>query len=206
MRNSQRTRVGFTKLQLWGDALREYDKVVFMDSDTVVLRDIDHLFLVPEMGAHAHHQMTYFNAGVMVLEPNPSTYKDLMAFYHKGEGFYSVKPAKSNKDGGKPRLYFSDQSVLIPFFVNRGKLFDIGMRYNSRPGFEAVRPFVYHFAGDQKPWELDPLAFEPRSIDWYRPFVRPFIGHWYDFNQAVPDWWELFRALQSECRVPPGPL
>lgn len=59
----------FTKLRVWG--LTEYDKVVFLDGDTVVLRNIDELFERPSLAAAPDYLMPdRFNSGVMVLDPS----------------------------------------------------------------------------------------------------------------------------------------
>lgn len=59
----------FTKLRAW--ELTEYRKVVFLDGDTVVLRNIDDLFDRPSLAAAPDFLLPdRFNSGVMVLDPS----------------------------------------------------------------------------------------------------------------------------------------
>lgn len=66
----------YTKLRLWQLPFR---KLVFMDSDMVVLQPIRHLFAIPEPFAavpDAFHPI-YLNTGFMVLSPNEGTFNGL---------------------------------------------------------------------------------------------------------------------------------
>ena len=64
------------RLEAW--RLTQYAKVVLIDTDTLVLRNIDTLFTcgaaaaVSDAGAPGH-----FNSGVFVLEPSTATYAEL---------------------------------------------------------------------------------------------------------------------------------
>ncbi|CAI5530018.1 unnamed protein product [Closterium sp. Naga37s-1] len=52
----------YSKLRLW--QLTEYAKVVFVDADILVLRNMDHLFEYPELSARSNSRR-FFNSGVM---------------------------------------------------------------------------------------------------------------------------------------------
>lgn len=52
-------------------------QVVYLDADVIVLRNIDHLFTLPEVSASGTTQ-SFFNAGVMVIEPSNCTFQVLM--------------------------------------------------------------------------------------------------------------------------------
>lgn len=59
----------FTKLRAW--ELVEYDKLVFLDADTVVLRNVDDLFDRPALAAAPDFLLPdRFNSGVMVIQPS----------------------------------------------------------------------------------------------------------------------------------------
>ncbi len=59
----------YGKLAVW--TLTEYDKVVYIDVDTLVLQNIDDLFLRPELAAVPDIYSTdKFSSGLMVLQPN----------------------------------------------------------------------------------------------------------------------------------------
>ncbi|KAK4751430.1 hypothetical protein SAY87_004912 [Trapa incisa] len=65
----------YSKFRLW--QLTDYDKVVFIDSDIIVLRSLDLLFYFPEMSA-AGNDKWVFNSGIMVIEPSDCTFAALM--------------------------------------------------------------------------------------------------------------------------------
>jgi alpha-N-acetylglucosamine transferase len=59
----------FTKLRAW--ELVDFDKVVLLDADMVVLQNIDALFERPELAAAPDFLVPHrFNSGLMVLEPS----------------------------------------------------------------------------------------------------------------------------------------
>ncbi|CAI5474558.1 unnamed protein product [Closterium sp. Yama58-4] len=66
----------YSKLRLW--QLEEYDKVIFVDSDILVLKNLDFLFSYPELSARGNARHL-FNSGVMVLEPSNCTFNLFMA-------------------------------------------------------------------------------------------------------------------------------
>ncbi|CAN8327200.1 unnamed protein product [Cochlearia groenlandica] len=66
----------YSKFRLW--QLTEYDKVVFIDSDIIVLLNLDVLFHFPEMSATGN-DVWIFNSGVMVIEPSNCTFSNIMS-------------------------------------------------------------------------------------------------------------------------------
>ena len=71
----------FAKLRLWQ---LPYDRVVFLDADTLVLRNIDRLFDYPEFSAapNVYESLTDFhrlNSGVFTAQPAPETIDAMMA-------------------------------------------------------------------------------------------------------------------------------
>ncbi|KAL0005916.1 hypothetical protein SO802_013477 [Lithocarpus litseifolius] len=52
----------YSKLRIW--QLIEYDKVIFMDADLLVLKNIDKFFILPQLSAAPNSRMI-FNSGVM---------------------------------------------------------------------------------------------------------------------------------------------
>ena len=67
----------FTKLEAW--RLTQYRKVVMIDTDTMVLRNIDALFTCPSATAAADQGAPgNFNSGLFVLQPDLKTYNELV--------------------------------------------------------------------------------------------------------------------------------
>ncbi|ONK64362.1 uncharacterized protein A4U43_C07F25020 [Asparagus officinalis] len=69
----------YSKLRLW--QLTDYKKIIFVDSDLLILRNIDFLFQLPEISAAGNHD-SIFNSGVMLIEPSNCTFKVLMSHTH----------------------------------------------------------------------------------------------------------------------------
>jgi glycogenin glucosyltransferase len=67
----------FNKLNVW--RLDDLEKAVFLDADTVVVRNVDDLFQRPAVSAAPDFfRPDRFNSGVMVVEPSRTTYDALV--------------------------------------------------------------------------------------------------------------------------------
>lgn len=125
----------FDKLLLWG--LEEYDKVVFLDSDMLVLRPIDNLFEQPDMSAVAAGNFEYpdwtrLNSGLMVFKPSKSVMKELLSlikptieeFEHKGSSVGDQDAINNYKKDWPqtPSLHLSEEyNVFYNFLVDYNK-------------------------------------------------------------------------------------
>ena len=70
----------FAKLRLWQ---LDYERVVFLDADTLVLKSCDRLFDYPELSAapNVYHRLADFhrmNSGVFTARPNPETFDAML--------------------------------------------------------------------------------------------------------------------------------
>uniref|UniRef100_A0A1J3CZG7 Hexosyltransferase n=1 Tax=Noccaea caerulescens TaxID=107243 RepID=A0A1J3CZG7_NOCCA len=87
----------YSKLRVW--QVTEYDKLVFIDADFIIAKNIDYLFFYPQLSAAGNNRVL-FNSGVMVLEPSACLFEDLMLKSFKIESY----------NGG-------DQGFLNEYFV-----------------------------------------------------------------------------------------
>jgi len=72
-----------TKLRLW--QMKQYQKIMYLDADTVLTGDASSLFeSVATFGAEKARYHEYFNAGVMVLAPSQATFDALLALGESG--------------------------------------------------------------------------------------------------------------------------
>ncbi|TYC56301.1 glycosyl transferase [Rhodobacterales bacterium] len=81
----------FVKLRLW--QLVEYEKVVFIDADAIVLRNCDKLFGYPEFCAapNVYETLSDFhrlNSGVFTASPSEATYKAMLEWLDRPEAFW----------------------------------------------------------------------------------------------------------------------
>ncbi|EME31801.1 alpha-1,4-N-acetylglucosaminyltransferase EXTL3 isoform 2 [Galdieria sulphuraria] len=137
----------YSKLHLWN--LLNYDKVVYMDSDMLVMQNIDNLFVeFDELSACADLYPDTFNSGIMVIQPNETTFRNMKAVY-KNVSSYNV----------------GDQGFLNWFFGNewsQRKDRHIPLKYNVLLKYRDTIMWghvkddikVLHFTGETKPWNF----------------------------------------------------
>ncbi|RST88042.1 glycosyl transferase [Aquibium carbonis] len=158
----------FAKLRLW--ELEEYDRVVFLDADTIVLRSIDRLFGYPEFSAapNVYESLSDFhrlNSGVFVAQPSRATFDAMLARLDAPDAFWRR----------------TDQTFLETFFPDWHGLpvFDNMLQYVwfNLPelwDWASVRVIHYQY---EKPWE----AAHPRAEQ-----LRPLIEMWKALDTDLP--------------------
>lgn len=127
----------FLKLQLWG--LSDWRKIVFLDADTILRRNVAELFDAPGFSAVKDPVGMNFNTGVIVIEPSRYVYSLIIRNYMH-EGSYNV-----GDQGTLNALVEFDAWNALP------------MRYNtfhtaSEAAFKVTR--ILHYSGDAKPWNF----------------------------------------------------
>ena len=161
----------FAKLRLW--QMEEYERVVFIDADAIVIRNIDKLFAYPEFSAapNVYETLADFhrlNSGVFVAKPSAATFDTMMARLDAPDAHW-------------PR---TDQTFLQSFFPDwHGLPVTMNMLqyvWFNLPGlwdWNSVNVVHYQY---EKPWEKD----HPRADK-----LRPLIELWqaYYEGEAIPD-------------------
>jgi lipopolysaccharide biosynthesis glycosyltransferase len=136
--------------------LRSYSKAIYIDSDTIICRDIQPLLDFQPIGAIAA-----FQEGQVNLEDNPS-FKDAAYFnsgvmvinmpYWRAQRVHekAIKLAKTFEDWTGS----TDQDVLNVLFRNNWTPLPMAFNYlvNLFPDVELKDPLVVHWAGKKKPW------------------------------------------------------
>lgn len=147
----------FFKLKVFD--LTEYDKLIFLDADMIILNNIDHLFDKPHMSCVAagnvlHSEWVDLNSGMMVIQPNHDEYLDLIRMI---EPIYKQKTEEG--------IGVGDQDVIETYFADwrDNQELHLPETYNVMLGYaghlknkgyiqSAEDIYVYHFTGKQKPW------------------------------------------------------
>ncbi|EGG09509.1 family 8 glycosyltransferase, partial [Melampsora larici-populina 98AG31] len=119
-----------TKIHIW--RLVQYQKVIYVDADTLILKSISHLFQLPnEFSASPDTGWPdCFNSGLMVIQPNLDVFDRLYAFFFE----------RGSWDGG-------DQGVLNDFFSSDDETFEDGTqrpRWNRLSFAYNVTPSAYY--------------------------------------------------------------
>ena len=157
----------FDKLRLFG--LREFSKLVYLDSDMVVLQSLDGLFEAPHMAAVAagklvHPDWTRLNSGLMVIEPQEGLPERIAQTLTAAMGDVADTGRPALGDQDLINSYYRDWPLAGPhldqsynvFFEHVDAYLATG-RYTlpGHPGRSTVagQPLrVVHFVGRDKPW------------------------------------------------------
>ncbi|XP_021695699.1 glycogenin-1 isoform X23 [Aedes aegypti] len=170
--------ITFTKLHCW--RLTQFEKCVFLDADTLVLRNCDELFEREELSAAPDVGWPdCFNSGVYVFRPSLETFSNLMQYAVTNGSF----------DGGDQGLlnsYFSDWAHKdiakhLPFIYNTSSV----ASYSYLPAFKQFgqNTKILHFIGTAKPW-LQNFNSESRKV-----YIPGGYQHLANFLQY---WWDIF--------------
>lgn len=165
----------FTKLRAFG--LDQFEKIVLLDGDTVVLRNIDNLFERPSIAAAPDFFLPdRFNSGVMVIEPST-------------EFFARVEAAlidKGSYDGG-------DQGFLNEFFPT----------WYEGPGAHRLRAadnlhhFVFQFLLSREGLR-ERILSEVRVVHF--TLQKPWMGA--TFSGGSQLWWDFFFGVHPKLDSP----
>ncbi len=156
----------FCKLRLW--QLTEYDKVVFIDADALVLRNIDRLFDYPEFSAapNVYENLTDFhrlNSGVFVAKPSWETFGRMLAALDQPDVFWR------RTDQTFLETFFPDWHGL-PVFMNM--LQYVWFNMPALWDWDSIAVLHYQY---EKPWEAD----HPKA-----DLLRPLIELWRAFHEG----------------------
>ncbi|KAJ1720397.1 glycogenin glucosyltransferase [Coemansia erecta] len=187
-----------TKIAVW--SLTEYDRVAFLDADTLVLEPIDSILENAADGSGSGGRPNggmqnegllaaapdlgwpdCFNSGVFVAKPSESTHANLL----------KMLATQGSFDGGDQGLlnaYFNDWSRAdhthrLPFSYNTTST----SFYTYAPAFARFSSDikVVHFIGPHKPWK------HQRLITGY------IMGNSKGLSKFVEKWWHIHDAHVS---------
>ncbi|XP_028554347.1 UDP-glucuronate:xylan alpha-glucuronosyltransferase 1 [Dendrobium catenatum] len=186
----------YSKFRLW--QLTEYNKIIFIDADLLVLRNIDFLFTMPEISATGNNG-TLFNSGVMVIEPSNCTFKLLM------EHINDIKSYNGGDQGYLNEIF--TWWHRIPRHMNFLKHFWIGddgeekAKKTSLFGAEPPVLYVLHYLGF-KPW----LCFRDYDCNWNVDFMQEFasdVAHqkWWRVHDSMPKKLQKFCLLSTQRKA-----
>jgi hypothetical protein len=176
----------FTKLRAW--ELDEFDKVVLLDADMVVRKNLDSLFERPELAAAPDFlRPDNFNSGLMVLEPSRD----------KLRGMLDALSESSSYDGGDQgflNTYFGDwyggrAERRLPTWYNLPSFIYQFMHAHPSLRAEVEREArVIHYTV-QKPWRSASTVTGGSEV-WWNTYLE---GH----PELDSDWRRRLHAMED---------
>ena len=170
----------YSKLHIWN--MMEYERIIYLDSDALVLSNIDHMFDCGTFCAAFRHS-DLFNAGIVVVEPSRAIFRDMLAKIQD-------TPSYDDGDQGFLNVYFKDlryasmfnwsnksrqrQPMRMPAGLNA----DIGSYYaNSRWNMPREEIRIIHYTlGPVKPWI------------WWTNFLFDLNPIWTSVRERLPQY------------------
>jgi glycogenin glucosyltransferase len=192
--------------------LNQFEKLVYLDADMLILNNIDELFEKPHMSAVNSGGMlpnllswTKLNSGLMVVEPSTELFDDMLSKIGTIEGITSVG------DQDFLHAYYFNWPNQKELHLDHGyNMFQIHLNeYNQLFGYDfnhAQKPIkIIHYIGETKPWHLYKAGYEKKPL--YRT-LKDFIRRFTRFFKALDDtyrmilkanelWFKHYRDLTS---------
>lgn len=195
-----------TKFRAWG--LVRFERVLFMDADTVVVAPIDDLLY----GSHSNASFAAapesnppdtFNAGVMLIRPSTAAMERLLQINEEMGSIEGGDQTILNR-GLCPNWYSAGATDpdcgRIPYRYNViAAHYTMYLQLQNSAG--EPPPAVIHFVNDGKPWSILQLEYLPaRELEAASPMLMRTVG-----QQAIAHMmWRnaYFRALGQQTPDP----
>ncbi|KAK9219075.1 hypothetical protein WN943_007714 [Citrus x changshan-huyou] len=166
----------YSKLRVW--QLIEYDKIIFIDSDLLVLKNIDEFFFYPELSA-AGNDKVLFNSGVMVIEPSLCKFEDLM-----------LKSFKVSSYNGGDQGFLNEVFTWwhrLPKRINHLKVFS---KQDDKEHQVGDGLYAIHYLG-LKPW----MCYKDYDCNW-----DMVSRHIFASDSAHKKWWQVYDAMPKKLQ------
>lgn len=213
--------VRFFSLEIF--RLQGYNKVLFLDSDMVVVKSIEEIFKLPGL-FYASAQLCYYkgkgrnnetfiaemksddnteiiespiNTGFLLLDG------EILTQNHYQKLIESIRPALWKKND----LTYTDELIINQYF--KGKINMIDTRYNyraraarimkEREGFAFEDAKIIHFYSKYKPWNFDEvLASSSRNLNWIKAYSL-----WFSYYVEFLKFYHLQKKIDvsTNCKI-----
>ncbi|KAM7276405.1 hypothetical protein ACFE04_018271 [Oxalis oulophora] len=186
----------YSKFRLW--QLTDYDKIIFIDADLLILRNIDFLFSMPEISTTGNNG-TLFNSGVMVIEPSNCTFKLLMDHINEIESYNGGDQGYLNEIFTWWHRIPRRMNFLKHFWIGDEK--EVKQMKTQLFGADPAVLYVLHYLG-MKPW----LCFRDYDCNWNSDIFREFasdVAHarWWKVHDKMPEQLQEFCLLKSKQKA-----
>jgi len=190
------------KLHLWN--LTEYDRVIYMDADNVVLHNMDELFLCGDFCA-VFMNMAVFHTGLLVIKPDKEEYQKML-------NALSILPSYDGADQGFLTEYFSNMEYAPLFNRSAGQSHDrmnrlqIGYNMNHIYWYEKSSWQFYRrqqFANLTIPayslgYPITPIL---KPWYWWSSIIFQVSWVWQGYRNQMGDKWEISFGVRLSILV-----
>ncbi|GER33777.1 plant glycogenin-like starch initiation protein [Striga asiatica] len=166
----------YSKLRIW--QLKGYDKVMFIDSDFIVTKNMDKFFVYPQISASGNDGHI-FNSGLMVVEPSECTFETLM------RKRFSIESYNGGDQGFLNEMF--PWWHRLPAKLNWLKFFGSGQEYAHRIPDDT---HAIHYLG-LKPW----WCYRDYDCNWDKIEAQQFAS-----DSANERWWYVYDNMSKELR------
>lgn len=190
----------FTKLKIF--TLTEYEKIIYLDNDMFVNKNIDHVFdkydapagvalsenLDFTDGEKVEKKNVVFNAGFWLIKPSMTDYKEM---------FYNLKNFNTTKELEQEYVsYFYNQkwtniSYLYNFQFSLSSLNSNKKRTIAYKNTKLDEVYVIHYSTSFKPWNIVSNTSIINTKDWVKIYA-PYYKIWLDLFM------QLYNTYRSE--------
>ncbi|XP_011625865.1 UDP-glucuronate:xylan alpha-glucuronosyltransferase 2 [Amborella trichopoda] len=171
----------YTKLRLW--QLLGYHKVVFIDSDIIVLKNLDVLFGFPQISAISNNAWR-FNSGMMLIKPSNCTFNMFM------ENIDEIVPYNGGDQGFLNEVFtwWHRWASRVNYMTNWNNMTE-EMEMKNRI-FRSDEVYGIHYLG-LKPW----LCYRDYDCNWNVKGNQIFAN-----DVANERWWEIHDSMAPELQ------
>ncbi|KAJ3036693.1 Exostoses (Multiple)-like 3 [Rhizophlyctis rosea] len=160
----------YSKLHLWD---MEFTKIVYLDADVLIVKNVDDLFEWPEFSAALDMGGTY-NTGVFVAEPKKDTYSAMLQSY-------LTAPSYNRGDQGFLNWFFNHPGGSHPQILPPAYNTPIKAKEYAIWPMQRAAARILHFTSETKPWTF---WFTPHP-HWDRNFDAGLFHQWVRVHRAV---------------------
>ncbi|GAA5912955.1 hypothetical protein JCM8208_002413 [Rhodotorula glutinis] len=182
----------YSKLHLW--AQTQFKSMIYLDVDTAVVKNIDHLFSSKTVFAGVKDIGDVYNTGVLVFKPSKATFNDMM-------DTYLTAPSYNRGDQGFLNWYFSNRTttglgVIGPAYNVPAKLkgFAIGKKLIDNA-------FVYHFTAETKPWSFHHFYHRDWKVNYHPRMFAKWRTLEYEVAQSQPDLRDQYAVPRHDVAI-----